>query len=41
MVAVNKRKVVCENCKFQSRHSEEHFFICIKWAVVCNENISG
>jgi uncharacterized SAM-binding protein YcdF (DUF218 family) len=34
MVAVNRRKVVCENCAFQSRQTEENFFISIKLAAV-------
>jgi hypothetical protein len=34
MVAVNRRKVVCENHAFQSSQTEEHFFISIKWAAV-------
>jgi hypothetical protein len=40
MVAVNRRKVFCKNCAFQSMQTEEHFFISIKQAAVCNENIS-
>jgi hypothetical protein len=36
MAAIKKIKVVDENCTFQSTCTEEHFFIYIKWAAVCN-----
>jgi hypothetical protein len=42
-VAAVKKKGFVKNCTFQSRFTEEFFFICIKGATVCmicNETVS-